>query len=212
MTNEPASAALLPCPWCSATNGDLSSNGMENHMVVCTCGAEGPPAESDLAAIAAWNRRAAAPALPPVSAATRVVPVEPTEEMLAAIDEACSNVTMSEAHSNYGVWLRVWSAMLAAAPALPSPAEAVGTVTITHFRGDPGMENRDFDYFGNLPPGSHRLYAAPVAALPSPEPGDVPEQFIATLRDAARYLLQNGQTKQGMAVQACVTMLEDDSE
>jgi hypothetical protein len=38
------------------------------------------------------------------------------------------------------------------------------------------------------------------------------DELIANLKDAARYLLQNGQTKQGLAVQACVTMLEDDSE
>lgn len=37
------------------------------------------------------------------------------------------------------------------------------------------------------------------------------QELIANLKDAARYLLQNGQTKQGLAVQACVTMLEDDS-
>jgi hypothetical protein len=36
------------------------------------------------------------------------------------------------------------------------------------------------------------------------------DNLTETLRDAARYLLQNGQTKQGFAVQACVTMLEDD--
>lgn len=38
------------------------------------------------------------------------------------------------------------------------------------------------------------------------------QELIANLKDAARYLLQNGQTKQGLAVQACVTMLEDDSD
>lgn len=48
--------ALLPCPWCKATDGMPSSNGHESHMVVCSCGAEGPPAESDSGAIAAWNR------------------------------------------------------------------------------------------------------------------------------------------------------------
>ena len=38
------------------------------------------------------------------------------------------------------------------------------------------------------------------------------QELIADLKDAARYLLQNGQTKQGLAVQACVTLLEDDSD
>lgn len=36
-------------------------------------------------------------------------------------------------------------------------------------------------------------------------------EFIDSLKDAARYLLQEGKTRQGLAVQACVTMLEDDT-
>lgn len=36
------------------------------------------------------------------------------------------------------------------------------------------------------------------------------QELINNLKDAARYLLQNGKTKQGQAVQACVTMLQDD--
>lgn len=38
------------------------------------------------------------------------------------------------------------------------------------------------------------------------------QELIDNLKDAARYLLQNGQTRQGLAVQACVTMLEDDDD
>jgi len=36
------------------------------------------------------------------------------------------------------------------------------------------------------------------------------EKLIANLRDSARYLLQNGQTEQGISVQACVTLLTDE--
>jgi hypothetical protein len=46
--------------------------------------------------------------------------------------------------------------------------EPVADVTIDHFRGSPGMENRSFDYYGNLPPGTHKLYAAPQPA-PAPQ-------------------------------------------
>lgn len=42
--------------------------------------------------------------------------------------------------------------------ATPSAPVPVGSVTIQHFRGDPGMENRDYDYWGNLPPGTYTLY------------------------------------------------------
>jgi hypothetical protein len=38
--------------------------------------------------------------------------------------------------------------------------EAVGSVYISHHKG---MENRDFDYWGNLPDGSHMLYPTPPA-------------------------------------------------
>jgi hypothetical protein len=50
-------------------------------------------------------------------------------------------------------------------------------------------------------------------ARPTALPADSDySSFLTELRDASRYLLQNGQTKQGLAVQACITMLEDDSE
>lgn len=36
--------------------------------------------------------------------------------------------------------------------------EPVGDVTISHHKG---LENRDFDYYGNLPDGTHKLYTRP---------------------------------------------------
>ena len=38
------------------------------------------------------------------------------------------------------------------------------------------------------------------------------DAWLANLKEAARYLLAAGKTREGLAVQACVTMLEDDSE
>jgi hypothetical protein len=46
--------------------------------------------------------------------------------------------------------------------------EAVGCVYISHYKG---LENRDFDYWGSLPDGSHNLYAAPQPQ--QAEPGAV---------------------------------------
>lgn len=46
----------------------------------------------------------------------------------------------------------------------------VGTLTISMFRGH--LENRDFDYFGSLPEGSHTLYATPPQeAAPASQEG-----------------------------------------
>lgn len=39
---------------------------------------------------------------------------------------------------------------------------------------------------------------------------DTPVELVDRLRDAARYLLVEGKTREGLAVQACVTMLTDD--
>lgn len=56
-------------------------------------------------------------------------------------------------------------ALLALAPPAPSvqtaAQEAVGTLTISRFRGH--LENHDFDYFGSLPEGTYSLYATPPA-------------------------------------------------
>lgn len=73
---------LKPCPWCPSAEQNLSSNGCDNHMVVCECGAEGPAADTPNLAVAAWNRRA-----PQGNAAQEgyvLVPVEPTDEMVDA--------------------------------------------------------------------------------------------------------------------------------
>lgn len=40
--------------------------------------------------------------------------------------------------------------------------ESVGLVSISHFRGVKEMENYDFDYWGELPDGTHLLYTAPT--------------------------------------------------
>lgn len=75
--------ALKPCPFCGSD--DVEALDMEGkHYVVCyDCALEGPFHKSRAAVIAAWNTRAAlaAPAVPP---GWQLVPVEPTEAMLAA--------------------------------------------------------------------------------------------------------------------------------
>lgn len=50
-----------------------------------------------------------------------------------------------------------------------------------------------------------RLQASDPEAAP-------PAEFVAALREAARYLLAEGKRQEGIAVQACVTMLEDDGK
>ena len=76
--------ALKPCPFCGSD--DVEALDMEGkHYVVCyDCALEGPFHKSRAAVIAAWNTRAAlaAPAVPP---GRQLVPVEPTEAMLAAV-------------------------------------------------------------------------------------------------------------------------------
>lgn len=67
-----------------------------------------------------------------------------------------------------------------------------------------GMDQWECDCGG--PPCEHSVEPA------QPEQGRKSgvDGLITSLKDAARYLLQNGQTRQGLAVRACVTMLEDD--
>lgn len=58
--------------------------------------------------------------------------------------------------------------------------EAIGTLSVSHYKG---LENRDFDYFGNLPDGSYTLYTHPTPAQPAPV---VPEGWIdGVLREVA---------------------------
>lgn len=49
---------LAACPFCGSIDQDTSSNGYENHFVVCNnCGAEGPSRTSEEDAITAWFTR-----------------------------------------------------------------------------------------------------------------------------------------------------------
>lgn len=55
--------ALLPCPWCGNSEHGHTSNGWQNHCVICLqCGAEGPSAMSEAEAADSWNARSQAPA------------------------------------------------------------------------------------------------------------------------------------------------------
>ena len=105
----------LPCPFCGGKK--LSRRQFWLHCY--DCGADGPSTEpigTDARAIAAWNRRSRPPAPAAPVDGWRLVPVEPTDEMIAAgwIDK--EDVGTEE----------IWQAMLAAAPApaTPSPTGA----------------------------------------------------------------------------------------
>jgi hypothetical protein len=53
-------------------------------------------------------------------------------------------------------------------------AQAVGTLTIEHFRGSAAMENFDLDYFGTLAPGSYAIFTHPQPpSIPEPSEADV---------------------------------------
>ena len=58
---------------------------------------------------------------------------------------------------------QIRAAALAELAALKGGQEAVATVTISHFRQDPTMENVDFQLDAKLPCGTHKLYLAPPA-------------------------------------------------
>jgi hypothetical protein len=62
---------------------------------------------------------------------------------------------------DYDDWLfhKAWQAALAAAPTPPAQDREVGILYVSIFRGH--LENFHFDYYGDLPEGSHALYAAP---------------------------------------------------
>lgn len=79
---------LKPCAFCGECTAQPSSNGVENHMMVCECGAEGPPAEDDDAALAAWNRRA--PASSEQQAARQ--DEERDQEIGRAVQRACADL------------------------------------------------------------------------------------------------------------------------
>jgi hypothetical protein len=58
---ETTAETKAPCPFCRSTEQHLSSNGSENYFVVCMdCGAEGPAAASEEAALLLWGNRPAA--------------------------------------------------------------------------------------------------------------------------------------------------------
>lgn len=57
-------------------------------------------------------------------------------------------------------------------------AEPVGLLTIEHFRGVRAMENVDFEYTGQLEPGTYRVYVAPLS-----QPVALPDGWVAVPRE-----------------------------
>ncbi len=98
-----------------------------------------------------------------------MVPAEPTHEMLEALwgrsfDQFDEGGAKKIARIKY-------QGLLAAAPKAEQPLvqEPVATVTIQHFRQDPSMGNLHFQLQAELPQGTHKLYASPVAQEPDIE-------------------------------------------
>ncbi len=58
--------------------------------------------------------------------------------------------------------------------------EPVGRLDVSRYRGSDAMVNVDFEYLGNLPDGSYRLYL-------HPQPDQAPRDAGDEARDAARY-------------------------
>jgi hypothetical protein len=70
-----------------------------------------------------WDAAVRAPSAPvarEVPEGWQLVPKEPTAAMM---DGAFNNISLSDAHSTYGVTEHVWDFMLAAAPTPPLPGE-----------------------------------------------------------------------------------------
>lgn len=80
-----------------------------------------------------------------------------------AVGNAALNGTLS-VHDDETVVTAIVAALQAQQPG----AQAVGTLTIEHFRGSAAMENFDLDYFGTLAPGSYAIFT-------HPQPPSIPE-------------------------------------
>lgn len=126
--------ALLPCPFCE---GDPMSNPVESMFhtfrIVCPhCEMCGPERMTASEAIAAWQGRAAL-STQPQQAGWKMVPVEPSTEMLAAIETPREFKFEVASHDcNVGipaeVAAEIYAAMLAAAPLPPVPGQEGGGV------------------------------------------------------------------------------------
>ena len=129
------SAELQPCPFCGSDDiGHVI--GKHTLRIACTaCDVSGPPIEADAEtpeawtqAYAAWNRR---PSSGEVREGWKLVPVEPTEDMLqAGIDNCALSISQDRAGSRQMTTPfedecgGIYQAMLAVAP--PPPVEPQG--------------------------------------------------------------------------------------
>lgn len=100
---------LQPCAHCGF---DESSYGKEKHLhiVVCMhCGSRSPATATQAGAMTVWNARAPRPEVKAITG-WKMVPVEPTKEMLYA------------GKHTYAKAAKMWSAMVLAAPIGPVPS------------------------------------------------------------------------------------------
>lgn len=77
----------------------------------------------------------------------------------AAIDKLDRAMLMSNEVKAADLAYEAWK-MISEAPPAPA-AEPVGRLSIEHFRGSRAMENVDFEYTGQLEPGTYQVYTAP---------------------------------------------------
>jgi hypothetical protein len=68
--------------------------------------------------------------------------------------------------------------MLAAAP-----ASSVADLTISHYKG---YENRELDYYGDLPDGTYKIYAQPTDYRLKKAAKEA-ERFLTAMRDDVDY-------------------------
>lgn len=111
-------AELLPCPFCGSQpfpSPQSTHGAVDDRQVWCSaCNASGPSKESENLAIEHWNTRQACGQQQAVPEGYKLVPIEPTTEMLKAL--ACLTVLDNE-DMLFG--LSTYAAMLAAVPTPP---------------------------------------------------------------------------------------------
>ena len=114
------SEALLPCPFCGGDNIQRADNAYGAFWTICDeCGACTGEAgiHSQAEADERWNRRPSQSeqSAAPVPAEWQLVPKQPTEAMIDAVDKREDNL--------WSTW-SIWQVMLAAAPVATAMKEA----------------------------------------------------------------------------------------
>ncbi len=124
---------LLPCPFCGSGRVGLSIGYSLEYSVSChNCHCEGATSAIDKDAMTAWNTRATPPsqAEQAVPAGWKMVPIEPTEEMIEAGYEHTADPCWRE---NY---IEAYKASVAAAPPAPVPGPRTADTPASRSRSE----------------------------------------------------------------------------